>query len=147
MYQARYCPLSATRIEDLGPGDFVKVDCAACLAIGLRRISAPNAAPFHRRRRVCARRADPPSVAPIRRSTRSARLRPMSLRRATTPFVSAPGLPRLRRPPKLYTRSSTQVRSPFGEGLSKSTRRPARIASATFEMRAILRVRSARDGI
>jgi hypothetical protein len=23
-------PLSAARIEDLGPGDFVKVDCAAC---------------------------------------------------------------------------------------------------------------------
>ena len=27
---ARMAPLCAARIEDLGPGDFVKVDCAAC---------------------------------------------------------------------------------------------------------------------
>jgi hypothetical protein len=28
--EARMLPLYAARIEDLGPGDFVKVDCAAC---------------------------------------------------------------------------------------------------------------------
>jgi hypothetical protein len=28
-------PLYATRIEDLGPGDFVKVDCAACHHVAL----------------------------------------------------------------------------------------------------------------
>ena len=28
-------PLYAARIEDLGPGDFVKVDCAACEHTGL----------------------------------------------------------------------------------------------------------------
>jgi hypothetical protein len=27
---ARVLPLYAARIEDLGPGEFVKVDCAAC---------------------------------------------------------------------------------------------------------------------
>jgi hypothetical protein len=87
MYQGTMLP--SLRDADWGsPGDFVKVDCAACLTIGLRRISAPDAAPFHQRRRVCARRADPPGVAPIRRSTRSARSRPMPLRRATTPFGS-----------------------------------------------------------
>jgi hypothetical protein len=28
-------PLYAARIEDLGPGDFVKVDCAACHHVAL----------------------------------------------------------------------------------------------------------------
>jgi hypothetical protein len=28
-------PLYAARIEDLGPGDFVKVDCAACQHVAL----------------------------------------------------------------------------------------------------------------
>jgi ribosomal protein S27E len=28
-------PLYAARIEDLGPGDFVKIDCAACEHTGL----------------------------------------------------------------------------------------------------------------
>jgi hypothetical protein len=28
-------PLYAARIEDLGPGDFVKVDCAACNHVAL----------------------------------------------------------------------------------------------------------------
>jgi hypothetical protein len=28
-------PLYAARIEDLGPGDFVKIDCAACHHVAL----------------------------------------------------------------------------------------------------------------
>jgi hypothetical protein len=32
---ARMLPLCAARIEDLGQGDFVKVDCAACLHVAL----------------------------------------------------------------------------------------------------------------
>ena len=28
-------PLYAARIEDLGPGDFVKIDCAACHRVAL----------------------------------------------------------------------------------------------------------------
>jgi hypothetical protein len=32
---ARDAPLYAARIEDLGPGDFVKVDCAACHHVAL----------------------------------------------------------------------------------------------------------------
>jgi hypothetical protein len=31
----RNAPLYAARIEDLGPGDFVKVDCAACHHVAL----------------------------------------------------------------------------------------------------------------
>jgi hypothetical protein len=30
-------PLYAARIEDLGPGDFVKIDCAACEHTGCSR--------------------------------------------------------------------------------------------------------------
>ena len=32
---ARMLPLYAARIEDLGQGDFVKVDCAACRHVAL----------------------------------------------------------------------------------------------------------------
>ena len=34
-HQRRGCPLYAARIEDLGPGDFVKIDCAACHHVAL----------------------------------------------------------------------------------------------------------------
>jgi hypothetical protein len=34
---AKVVPLYAARIEDLGPGDFVKVDCAACSRTALPR--------------------------------------------------------------------------------------------------------------
>jgi hypothetical protein len=33
--EARNAPLHAARIEDLGPGDFAKVDCAACHHVAL----------------------------------------------------------------------------------------------------------------
>jgi len=32
---AEIAPLYAARIEDLGPGDFVRVDCAACYNVAL----------------------------------------------------------------------------------------------------------------
>ena len=50
-------PLYVARIEDLGRGDLVKVDCAACHHVALRTPDAHHLVVTRQARDVCQRRA------------------------------------------------------------------------------------------
>jgi hypothetical protein len=72
-------PLYAARIEDLGPGDFVQVDCAACHHVALLRPEAllrvglsPAAKVLDLKGRLRCRREEGRAVVSIKWRTQSA---------------------------------------------------------------------------
>jgi hypothetical protein len=128
---ARMLPLCAARIEDLGQGDFVKVDCAACLHVALL---APDfllrlrAQPSHQG----ARRQTAGPAPGMRKERAGGGFDQVGAgEQVSRPLLPAPVKPSRRRRSFRPRRSALHLadRSPISAGHPRSTR-PARLRAS-----------------